>query len=1213
MKSLLPVFLLCIIYSACFAQKEATYWLDPQGPQMKFVDDTAQVIPPDVKSYGKWGQKGVAFSDKETGELLFFTTDNIICNNRPDTMEGSTGRLKIYGGAQSHLIVPFPDGSPRFYAFGYHPSLTTKRSYLFYSIIDIRKPPGKVIKKNIIVCDSINYAITGTADCTNEGYWVIVRDRYKAIFYSYHITNKGFDTTPVVSDFGERLNPNEEMPDWYNIMKISPDGTKFVFVPYAGKGVYYFDFDNNTGKITNKRYIAKVNDIFGGVSFSSNSKVLYATPAAGLWRGVYQYDLRSNDEMTIRNSEYRIFPPISQWHTSPFPIQMGPNKKIYLLNGFSYDVIHNPNTLGNGCNFEYNAIGHDSWNDVPTQCQIPNYMEHIFSDDYKGYVCFEPRGLLDTVYGCSNEFVRLTHRYSDGVIVKRSWAIENNIVYQAQDSNVIFKPQKAGSYRVRLICERTHRKDTLYTYAIIRSAGAYAGKDTNICTGMSVQIGSSGEPSTVYRWYPTEGLNYVHIPNPIASPTKNTQYIVTAITSGGCVGYDTVNIEVYPPVEAKIEQQDTTICAGTPILLMASGGEQYEWFPKKGLNNYLVPNPIANPKETIRYTVIVSNTTCSDSAFVTITVQENEKADAGMDKELCAGLSVQLGTTENPQLTYSWTPVDYLDNPNNARPVCTPEKNMQYIVTVKNPNGCESYDTVNVTLGGTLSVFAGKDTSICTGKSVQLQAEGAEKYEWSPAEGLNRADIFNPIATPSKTTTYYVKGKSGNCEGRDSILITVKEKPNIIVSDDKEICNGENVQLNVSGAEQYEWSPSEGLNTTNIANPIASPNTTTTYYVIGKNGNCASRDSVLITVKERPELTISADTEICIGESVQLNVSGAEVYEWSPSEGLDRTDIANPVANPTKTTTYYVTGKNSICEDKDSIIITVNPKPELKVSNDMTICLGESAQLFASGAESYEWSPTEYLDNAFIANPITKPEKDIIYTVKGITGNCIDTKNVRISVKADNTVRIVLTVNKDMKYAAGSLVPIRVIIPSGLNTAEFSIYYDKCCVLFERIVSADVVYTIQSQNENSMRFSIDNPTKSGGIIDMEYIVVLPPDGRMTEKFTLEDISTDAHCTTVEGSIAEIEYDPSCAWQFRGVQITEKFAITVQEEKALLYTGLGGKTTLSIYDMTGQEVWKAENTYPSSSEIEITLPELSGGVYILRASNYVWKKDVVMVR
>ena len=77
------------------------------------------------------------------------------------------------------------------------------------------------------------------------------------------------------------------------------------------------------------------------------------------------------------------------------------------------------------------------------------------------------------------------------------------------------------------------------------------------------------------------------------------------------------------------------------------------------------------------------------------------------------------------------------------------------------------------------------------------------------------------------------------------------------------------------------------------------------------------------------------------------------------------------------------------------------------------------------------------LDNPFIANPIAKPEKSMIYTVTGMKGNCIETKTVEIKVQPVYNAQIVLSTSDNVKYGAGTRVPVRVIVPSGLNNAEF--------------------------------------------------------------------------------------------------------------------------------------------------------------------------------
>jgi gliding motility-associated-like protein len=90
--------------------------------------------------------------------------------------------------------------------------------------------------------------------------------------------------------------------------------------------------------------------------------------------------------------------------------------------------------------------------------------------------------------------------------------------------------------------------------------------------------------------------------------------------------------------------------------------------------------------------------------------------------------------------------------------------------------------------------------------------------------------------------------------------------------------------------------------------------------------NCAS--SATLTISAKPLLTLAvkaARPTINLGDTVQLTVSGADAYVWTPSESLDNPAVANPIAKPSITTSYYVTGTRSgFCNALDSVKITVN-------------------------------------------------------------------------------------------------------------------------------------------------------------------------------------------------------------------------------------------------------------------------------------------------
>ena len=84
-----------------------------------------------------------------------------------------------------------------------------------------------------------------------------------------------------------------------------------------------------------------------------------------------------------------------------------------------------------------------------------------------------------------------------------------------------------------------------------------------------------------------------------------------------------------------------------------------------------------------------------------------------------------------------------------------------------------------------------------------------------------------------------------------------------------------------------------------------------------------------------PIVDAGNDATINIGESTQLNASGeGGAFAWTPSNGLNATDIAKPVAAPLQSTTYYVTLSNEFgCSHTDSVRVEVTNEFDLIIPN----------------------------------------------------------------------------------------------------------------------------------------------------------------------------------------------------------------------------------------------------------------------------------------
>lgn len=207
----------------------------------------------------------------------------------------------------------------------------------------------------------------------------------------------------------------------------------------------------------------------------------------------------------------------------------------------------------------------------------------------------------------------------------------------------------------------------------------------------------------------------------------------------------------------------------------------------------------------------------------------------------------------------------------------------------------------------------GSDNGIvCVGTPKQLNASGADIYAWSPAIDISCTDCPNPQVTPTAPITYTVIGSSiQGCHDTTQISLDIAHPINITYSRPDSLCAGESVRLQASGAHSYVWHPSSGLNNANIHNPVAAPNVTTNYMVVGYDDkNCFTDTAyVPITVFPQPRVEAGNDRTINVGHSLDLIPEiSADVTNvtWSPTGSIFRSDYPSITVNPNTTTTYRV-------------------------------------------------------------------------------------------------------------------------------------------------------------------------------------------------------------------------------------------------------------------------------------------------------------------
>ena len=294
------------------------------------------------------------------------------------------------------------------------------------------------------------------------------------------------------------------------------------------------------------------------------------------------------------------------------------------------------------------------------------------------------------------------------------------------------------------------------------------------------------------------------------------------------------------------------------------------------------------------------------------------------DSTVCSRTEIQLETTG--ATNYRWSPSTGLSNSSIGNPIATVNNSITYYVSGTNNFGCVAKDTVNFTTLPLPVITKSNDTAICNNSSVRLFASGGNNYSWLPAATLSDPNISNPIASPSATTKYFVTVTGNNsCSNIDSVLVKIDPLPVFSVSPNSSVCLKSSEQLIASGGDTYSWSPDDGLDNPNIGNPIAAPGATTTYTVTIHENTCNETGtlSTVVAVLPLPDVrATSANDLTCSIGSSQLTATGATGYTWTPSTGLSNSNVGNPVASPSGTILYTVTGKDANgCTNSDTVTV----------------------------------------------------------------------------------------------------------------------------------------------------------------------------------------------------------------------------------------------------------------------------------------------------
>jgi len=543
---------------------------------------------------------------------------------------------------------------------------------------------------------------------------------------------------------------------------------------------------------------------------------------------------------------------------------------------------------------------------------------------------------------------------------------------------------------------------------------------STICLGSAVTLTATGT-ATSFSWTPPAGLSATSGQTVNAFAPYTVYYTVVG-SLNTCTNAASALVTVVQPPVIALSLNTQSICSqgvnNSPnsVNMFPSGAASYTLsgpgnvavINANGPVMQVIPSGPQSPfPNVMTVTLTGASTVCKVAITRTFEIIPNPVLSISPSSaSVCPGQTKSFFASGAN--SYTWLPAQNytVSSPNSI--VASPLLSSFYSV-IGNSNGCNSAikNAVLVILPvPQVSINPGTAT-VCAGSSATLSIAGnASSYQWSPALGLSSTTGTNVVSTLFTTQEYTVLATMNTCTNMALATVSAIVIPVITASTKQPtICSGASTNLNVIGATTYNWFPAGDLNFSSGNAVIASPNSSTTYTVHGYNGICTGSTSIYVHTVKRPDMNIVAPySEVCLGQSVPINVKGAQSYVWSPRNGIvNSAGDSLIVVAPQVNTNYSVVGANSVgsvsCYQQISYSVIVVPYVIPAVSPSVSLCIGDKATLHASGGNTFSWTPGEGLNVTDKSGVVANPKVYTIYTVHvSHNGYCGNSTTVEVNV-----------------------------------------------------------------------------------------------------------------------------------------------------------------------------------------------------------------------
>ncbi len=550
---------------------------------------------------------------------------------------------------------------------------------------------------------------------------------------------------------------------------------------------------------------------------------------------------------------------------------------------------------------------------------------------------------------------------------------------------------------------------------------------TQLCQGNTAVMTATG--ASTYAWSPASFLSATTGGSVNANPTVLGDNEVTVIGTDVKSCKDTakyilnvregITISLNPFTEQFFCEETDITTALVATVSPDRPGYTFQW-----LKNTSTPvgtnTKTFNPTTVGSYQLKVTDVACeatSAATKISLFAKPVIVFSPASPREICRYDSLQI--TSTGAVDYAWTPGTGLKEKliDGSVVKVSPAATQTYEINTTDSNNCRqklNY-TVNVNQLPVVSVNANK-TELCVGQSSNLTASSPStgmSYIWSPSAELSSSTGAAVTATPAASTLFQVIGTdSKTCKDTTTVQINVRAVFTIsaATTDSLLYCAANTINTLIKAT----ITPTRSNTITWLRDNVDLPGTDNTDFIAKTIGTFKARVSdgvcdafsnpITVGLFPRPVIAFNKPTpsEICRYDSLAITISGARDYTWSPAAGLTATVGPSVKASPASTTDYVVRSVDfNNCPAYHPFKLVINQLPVVVLSpTDNSLCYGTSADITATGASTYAWSPATGL-SATTGNKVkAQPLDTVDYSVVGTDlKGCKDTTDLKLTVR----------------------------------------------------------------------------------------------------------------------------------------------------------------------------------------------------------------------